>query len=58
MLAPGVPYEMGGLFQQQAAFAEVFAVAPVAEFILLLSLYERIWPLVIIVACLLLSTAG
>ncbi len=62
MLAPGIRYELGGLFQQQqiafAGLAKVFAAALVAEFILLLFLYERIWFPVIIIACALLSTTA
>ena len=62
MLAPGVRYEMGGLYrQQQIAFSglmRVFAAALVAEFILLLFLYERWWLPVIIIACSLLSTTA
>ena len=60
VLASGVRYDLGGLFQQQqiafAGLAKVFAAALVAEFILLLVLYRRIWLPVIIIACSLLST--
>jgi multidrug efflux pump subunit AcrB len=62
MLAGGVRYELGGLYQQQqiafAGLARVFAAALVAEFILLLFLYERLWLPVIIIACSLLSTTA
>jgi len=62
MLAPGVRYELGGLYQQQqiafAGLARVFAAALVAEFILLLFLYERFWLPIIIIACSLLSTTA
>jgi multidrug efflux pump subunit AcrB len=61
MLGAGVRYEMGGLYQQQIAFAgltRVFAAALIAEFILLLFLYERLWLPVIIIACSLLSTTA
>ena len=46
MLAAGVRYELGGLYQQQqiafAGLAKVFAAALVAEFVLLLVLYRRL----------------
>jgi multidrug efflux pump subunit AcrB len=62
ILAAGVRYELGGLYQQQqiafAGLARVFAAALVAEFILLLFLYERLWLPVIIIACSLLSTTA
>jgi multidrug efflux pump subunit AcrB len=62
MLAPGIRYELGGLFQQQqiafAGLAKVFLAALVAEFILLLFLYERVWIPVIIIGCSLLSTTA
>ncbi|PPQ30477.1 efflux RND transporter permease subunit [Rhodopila globiformis] len=62
MLAPGIRYELGGLYrQQQIAFAgltRVFAAALVAEFLLLLFLYERFWLPVIIIGCSLLSTTA
>ena len=62
MLQPGVRYELGGLYaQQQIAFAglaRVFAAALMAEFILLLFLYERFWLPVIIMGCALLSTTA
>jgi multidrug efflux pump subunit AcrB len=61
-LAAGVRYELGGLYQQQqiafAGLARVFAAALVAEFILLLFLYERLWLPIIIIACSLLSTTA
>ncbi len=62
MLAAGVRYELGGLYaQQQIAFAglaRVFAAALVAEFVLLLFLYERFWLPIIIIGCSLLSTTA
>ncbi len=62
MLAPGIRYELGGLYQQQqiafAGLARVFVAALVAEFILLLFLYERLWLPVIIIGCSLLSTTA
>lgn len=62
MLAAGVRYELGGLYQQQqiafAGLARVFVAALVAEFILLLFLYERVWLPVIIIFCSLLSTTA
>ena len=62
MLAPGVRYELGGLYQQQqiafAGLMRVFAMALVAEFVLLLVLYERFWLPTIIIACSLLSTTA
>jgi multidrug efflux pump subunit AcrB len=62
MLAPGVRYELGGLYQQQqiafAGLARVFVTALIAEFILLLFLYEQVWLPVIIIACALLSTTA
>jgi CzcA family heavy metal efflux pump len=62
MLAPGVRYELGGLYQQQqiafAGLARVFVAALLAEFILLLVLYERLWlPVIIMVSSLLSTTA-
>ena len=61
-LPPGMRYELGGLYQQQqiafAGLARVFAAALIAEFILLLVLYERIWLPVIIIASSLLSTTA
>jgi CzcA family heavy metal efflux pump len=61
-LSPGVRYELGGLYQQQqiafAGLARVFAAALVAEFILLLFLYERLWLPLIIIGCSLLSTTA
>lgn len=62
LLAPGVGYELGGLYrQQQIAFlglAKVFVGALVAELILMLILYERPWLPVIIVGTSLLSTTA
>jgi multidrug efflux pump subunit AcrB len=62
LLGAGVRYELGGLYQQQqiafAGLMRVFAAALVAEFILLLFLYERLWLPVIIITCSLLSTTA
>jgi multidrug efflux pump subunit AcrB len=62
LLGPGVTYELGGLYQQQqiafAGLLRVFVAALVAEFILLLFLYERIWLPVIVIAGSLLSTTA
>lgn len=62
MLAPGVRYELGGLYQQQqiafTGLARVFVAALIAEFILLLVMYERLWlPVVVILSSLLSTTA-
>lgn len=61
-LSPGVRYEMGGLYQQQqiafAGLIKVFAMALVAELVLLLVLYRRFWLPVIIIGCSLLSTTA
>ena len=61
-LPAGIRYELGGLYaQQQIAFAglaKVFAAALVAEFVLLLFLYERFWiPLIVLGASALSTTA-
>ena len=62
MLLPGVRYELGGLYHQQqiafAGLAKVFAAALIAEFVLLLVLYEEFWLPVIIIASSLLSTTA
>ncbi len=62
MLSSGVRYELGGLYQQQQiafrGLAAVFATALIAEFLLLLFLYERLWLPVIIIGCSLLSTTA
>ncbi len=62
MLPPGVRYELGGLYaQQQIAFAglaRVFVAALVAEFVLLLFLYERFWIPVIVLGASALSTTA
>ncbi|MDB5474870.1 MAG: transporter [Phenylobacterium sp.] len=62
MLASGVRYELGGLYQQQqiafAGLAKVFVAALIAEFILLLIIYRRLWLPVIIIGCSLLSTTA
>jgi multidrug efflux pump subunit AcrB len=62
LLGSGVTYELGGLYAQQqiafAALARVFVAALVAEFILLLFLYESIWLPTIIIGASLLSTSA
>jgi multidrug efflux pump subunit AcrB len=62
MLPAGVRYELGGLYaQQQIAFAglaRVFVAALVAEFVLLLFLYERFWIPVIVLGASALSTVA
>jgi multidrug efflux pump subunit AcrB len=62
LLAPGVRYELGGLYRQQqiafAGLARVFAAALIAELVLLLLLYERFWLPLIIVGTSLLSTTA
>jgi len=62
VLPTGVRYELGGLYaQQQIAFAglvQVFVAALVAEFVLLLFLYERLWLPVIILGVSVLSTTA
>jgi multidrug efflux pump subunit AcrB len=62
LLRTGVRYELGGLYRQQhiafVGLAEVFAAALVAEFVLLLGLYEAFWPPIIIIATSLLSTTA
>ena len=59
-LGDGVRYELGGLYRQQqiafAALARVFAAALVAEFVLLLFLYERFMLPLVMIGCALLST--
>ena len=61
-LAPGIRYELGGLYaQQQIAFAgltKVFLAALIAEFVLLLVLYRQFWRPTIIIVCSLLSTTA
>jgi multidrug efflux pump subunit AcrB len=62
VLGPGVTYTLGGLYQQQqiafAGLARVFLAALLAEFILLLLLYERfLWALVIMGTSLLSTSA-
>jgi len=62
VLAPGIRYEMGGLYQQQqiafAGLTKVFGAALIAEFILLLILYRRFSLPIIIIGCSLLSTTA
>ena len=62
VLAPGVRYELGGLYQQQqiafAGLTKVFGAALIGEFVLLLILYRRFWLPVIIIGCSLLSTTA
>ena len=62
MLGPGVTYTLGGVYQQQqiafAGLAHVFAAALLAEFVLLMLLYERFsWVLAIMGTSLLSTTA-
>ena len=62
VLAPGIRYELGGLYQQQqiafAGLIKVFGAALVTELVLLLVLYRRFWLPVIIIGCSLLSTTA
>ncbi|MCU6456093.1 efflux RND transporter permease subunit [Sphingomonas sp. A2-49] len=62
VLALGIRYELGGLYQQQqiafAGLIKVFGAALVAELVLLLVLYRRFWLPVIIIGCSLLSTTA
>jgi multidrug efflux pump subunit AcrB len=62
MLAPGVRYELGGLYQQQQiafrGLALVFLAALIAELVLLLILYEDFRLPLIIVGTALLSTTA
>ncbi|HEX4266944.1 MAG TPA: efflux RND transporter permease subunit [Steroidobacteraceae bacterium] len=62
LLPPGVYYSLGGQYQQEQeavhGMMRVFAAALVAEFILLLFLYERFWLPVIIIASSLVSTGA
>jgi multidrug efflux pump subunit AcrB len=62
MLDSGVRYELGGLYQQQqiafVGLSKVFAAALVAEFILLMFLYQRLWLAAIVLGCSLFSTTA
>ncbi|MDB5695064.1 MAG: transporter, partial [Sphingomonas bacterium] len=62
VLAPGIRYELGGLYQQQqiafSGLTRVFLAALAAEFVLLLALYRRFAPPIIIIGCSLLSTTA
>jgi multidrug efflux pump subunit AcrB len=62
MLDAGTRYELGGLYrQQQIAFvglAKVFAMALVAEFVLLLFLYGRIRVALVVMGCSLFSVTA
>lgn len=62
LLPHGVYYTLGGQYQQQQeavhGMIRVFGAALVAEFILLLFLYERFWLPVIIIASSLVSTGA
>jgi multidrug efflux pump subunit AcrB len=62
LLPPGVYYTLGGQYKQQQAAVHgmilVFGAALIAEFILLLFLYERFWLPVIIIASSLISTGA
>ena len=60
LLASGVRYELGGLYQQQqiafVGLSKVFALALVAEFVLLLFLYQRVVLAALVMGCSLLSS--
>ncbi len=62
VLGPGVTYTLGGLYQQQqiafAGLVRVFIAALLAEFVLLLFLYERFVLVLAIMATSLLSTTA
>ncbi len=62
LIPPGMRFSLGGLYkQQQIAFAgliRVFLAALVAEFVLLLVLYQRFWLPAIIIGSALLSTTA
>ncbi len=62
VLASGMRYELGGLYQQQqiafAGLAKVFAAALVAEFVLLMFLYQRFWLAASIIICSLFSSSA
>ncbi|MGH7111143.1 MAG: efflux RND transporter permease subunit [Stellaceae bacterium] len=62
LLPGGVTYTIGGAYKQQQLAARgminVFAAAMIAEFILLLFLYERFWLPVIIILSSLISTSA
>jgi multidrug efflux pump subunit AcrB len=62
LLPRGVYYTLGGQYKQQQAAVHgmmlVFSAALIAEFILLLFLYERFWLPVIIIASSLISTGA
>ena len=62
LLTAGVGYTLGGLYQQQQiafyGLAQVFVAALIAEFVLLLFLYERFLLPIIILGCALLSTTA
>jgi multidrug efflux pump subunit AcrB len=61
-LGPGVTYTLGGIYQQQqiafAGLMRVFIAALVAEFVLLLFLYERFAPVFAIMGTSLLATTA
>jgi multidrug efflux pump subunit AcrB len=62
LLPSGVQYTLGGQYKQQQTAAKgmllVFGAAVIAEFILLLFLYERFWLPVIIILSSLISTSA
>ena len=62
LLPKDVAYQIGGAYKQQrlaaVGMAKVFATAAIAEFILLLLLYERFWLPVIIISSSLVSTTA
>lgn len=62
LLDAGVRYELGGLYQQQQiaflGLSKVFVAALVAEFLLLMFLYRRLWLAFIVLGCSLFSTTA
>ncbi len=62
LLPPGVTYSIGGAYKQQQMAAEgmtkVFAAAAIAEFILLLFLYDRIMLAVLVIGSAVLSSGA
>ncbi|HUX74461.1 MAG TPA: efflux RND transporter permease subunit [Steroidobacteraceae bacterium] len=62
VLPPGVYYTIGGTYKQQQmavrGMIKVFAAAAVAEFVLLLFLYDRFWLPIIIIASAVLSSSA
>lgn len=62
VLESGVRYELGGLYQQQqiafVGLSKVFAAALIAEFILLMFMYQQLWLAIIVLGCSLFSTTA